>query len=1062
MSTVKEDLNLFTIDPPSRTGVRASAGSGKTYGLTGSYLRCFLEGTAPEHLLTATFTRKASGEILSRVLKRLADACANEQAATTLGRELQLTYFNQTDAIRHLERLCRSMHRVSISTLDSFFNRVLRAFAVEIGHSTDMQLADETQPDAVRLQTQAVAAMLGACDAIPLDRLMDALQDNKAESQISSSLLGKMADAHNIYISAPKNAWYMPQGIGSKISSSELEDAVQHLSSAAESLPSGRLLKAMHSDFEKINSTQWEELLNAGPCKNLLEGKTQFSNKEIPESVITAYMPIIRHASACVMESFNHKTEALLNLLGFYHAEYMRFQQADRLLFFRDVPRLLSDVLPENLREEAGYRLDINVDHLLIDEFQDTDPSQYAILQWFMKRICQLPNNKGLIYCVGDLKQSIYGWRGATPEIFERLDADIKSLSWTENNTSYRSSQVVLDLVNRFFGSVSQEITLNEKSSVAAESWRRMFINHSAAKQLSGYVKIETVFSETPQDEDSSEQSVDSEGTASEESSEMRTSRPSEIASRIREIIEDAPLATVGVLMRSNVGVSRLIFELRELGIDASAEGKSDITDDPGVMLILSAIKLADHPGDTASCFHLLHSPLAEMLGLKSVRDAPRISSTIRFQLSSHGFANTLLPWAKKLAQAGDQSTALRMEQLIMLADSFDITEVRRCKDFISLVGSRKMENPSLSRVRVMTIHGAKGLEFDITILPELSGEIARPGNIVVSRDPVTLVIDRVSRYPNKLIAQLCPELEEIRQKQADRDIREALCLLYVGMTRARRALHILMRPSSEKSTKLTHAYLLRQVLNLGMDDVYEAGDPGWYQTFQLSEELTVPLEPVAQQPAIDVTGWSPKLLSKAAPSKRAQQFPVGVATLLDTDRLGPALRRGSAVHAMLCVVEWSSLPIPSSEQLNLVVRRVLPDALDTEMESCRQIFSDAMQNPNLQGVLAKPDIAEGERVELWREHRFLELVDGRMLQGIFDRVVVIYSGITPIKASLLDFKTDDVRSFAQAKQSASRYNNQVETYRQALMQMLKLPESSVSASLFFTANGVKIEMPVH
>ncbi len=1062
MSKVKEEINLFTIDQPTRTGVKASAGSGKTFGLTGSYLRCFLEGVPPEHLLTATFTRKAAGEILSRVLKRLANACVSEQAATNLARELQLTYFNQNEAVLQLERLCRSMHRVSISTLDSFFNRVLRAFAVELGHSSDMQLSDESQPEAVRLQTQAIAEMMASGHVLPLDKLMDTLQDNKAESQISASLLKKMADAHDIYMSAPETAWVMPKDVGVKLSKSELEAAVQQLSSIADSLPPGRLVKSIKSDVEKINSEQWEEILNSGPCKNLLDGKTQFYNKEIPEHLVSAYMPLLNHAAASVVESFNHKTEALLNLLRIYHANYLHFQQADRLLFFRDVPRLLSEVLPENLRDESGYRLDINVDHLLIDEFQDTDPSQYAILQWFMKRICQLPSNQGLIYCVGDLKQSIYGWRGATPEIFERLGGDIQTLSWMENNTSYRSSQVVLDLVNRFFSSVSQEPTLVEKSRTAAESWRRMFINHRAAKMLSGYVKIETVFSVTNEDEESTEQSGDFEENAPDDKSEMRTIRPSEIAAKIQEIIQNAPLATVGILMRSNVGVSRLIFELRELGIDASAEGKSDITDDPAVMLILSAIKLADHPGDTASCFHLLNSPLAEMLALKSIRDASRISSTIRFQLSSHGFANTLLPWAKKLAEQGDQSTALRMEQLIILADSFDTTEVRRCKDFISLVSSKKMENPSLSRVRVMTIHGAKGLEFDITILPELSGEIARPDNIVVSRDPDTLIIDRVSRYPNKLIAQLCPELEEIRQKQADRDIREALCLLYVGMTRARRALHILLRPTAETSTRLTHAYLLRQVLNLEMHDVYEAGNSDWYREFQVLQELSAPTEPETQSPTVDVTGWYHKLLSKTSASNRAQQFPVGVATLLDTERRGLALRRGSAVHAMLCGVEWSSMPLPTSEQLKLMVRRELPDALDDEIKQCIQIFYTAMQNSTLQKSLAMPDISEGERVELWREHRFLELVDGRMLQGIFDRVLVVYSGTTPIKATLLDFKTDDVRSYAQAKHSASRYNNQIETYRQALMQMLKLPGSSVNASLFFTANGVEIEMPVH
>ena len=105
--------------------VRASAGSGKTHRLASRYIELLHRGAAPETILAATFTRKAAGEILSRILTRLAQAALDPRAARRLTEGLSVKV-SRPQAQAMLRRLCDSLHRVSVSTLDAFFYRVVR------------------------------------------------------------------------------------------------------------------------------------------------------------------------------------------------------------------------------------------------------------------------------------------------------------------------------------------------------------------------------------------------------------------------------------------------------------------------------------------------------------------------------------------------------------------------------------------------------------------------------------------------------------------------------------------------------------------------------------------------------------------------------------------------------------------------------------------------------------------------------------------------------------------------------------------------------------------------
>ncbi len=171
----------------------------------------------------------------------------------------------------------------------------------------------------------------------------------------------------------------------------------------------------------------------------------------------------------------------------------------------------------------------------------------------------------------------------------------------------------------------------------------------------------------------------------------------------------------------------------------------------------------------------------------------------------------------KVLAPDCDLRDLNRLLQLVTLAYRLDDGRVRRPDDFIAEVESQRVEDPTAAKVRVMTVHQAKGLQFDIVVLPELDvGVKPKPPPVVVDRDGPVGSIRCVSRYANETIQKLLPaELRPMFAEWANPLIGESLCVLYVAMTRAVHALEMIIAPSkvNEKTWPKTFAGVVRGAL---------------------------------------------------------------------------------------------------------------------------------------------------------------------------------------------------------------------------------------------------------
>ena len=141
--------------------VRASAGAGKTYQLTTRYLQLLARGESMQQVLATTFTRKAAGEVLARVLGRLARSCVHDASREVLSAALGRGALSRRDCIAMLRTLTDGLNRLSVGTIDGFFNRAARAMALELGLPPDPRLIDEGVPLAKQMRTDAIHAVLG-------------------------------------------------------------------------------------------------------------------------------------------------------------------------------------------------------------------------------------------------------------------------------------------------------------------------------------------------------------------------------------------------------------------------------------------------------------------------------------------------------------------------------------------------------------------------------------------------------------------------------------------------------------------------------------------------------------------------------------------------------------------------------------------------------------------------------------------------------------------------------------------------------------------------------------
>jgi ATP-dependent exoDNAse (exonuclease V) beta subunit len=1027
---------MNTNRPFPHVAIRASAGSGKTFQLTNRYIALILEGESPDRILATTFTRKAAGEILSRVLTRLAESVLDPAACVKLGQELEVPTLTHEQAARALIRTTRSLHRVQISTIDAFFAGIAKSFSLEIGFPPQWEIVDESVADALRLD--AVGATLqGEIDAVVT--LIRLLSKGDYDRSVASLVREKVSELHDIFLDAPDSAWHAlsPATASDPVWIDEILRQLDDAYASAATMP-GRMSEALYKDIEAARAGRWGLFLSRGLARKVLEGAHEYYKQPIPEEIDDLLASLIEQIRAVMMESLIARGDAMHRLLSTFDEHLRELQRARAALRFGDVTRALSTASLLGRLDDVFFRLDSQIHHLLLDEFQDTSLAQWQVLRPLSKEVASHATGERSVFLVGDVKQAIYGWRGGVADIFDTLDGDLPGLSWKPLNCSYRSSPPIISAVNYVFENLQGNRALSDEQA-AARKWQEGFRKHKTAMtELKGYVRLEVA----PEPEEG------------EDHYPCILRRAAEIAA---QWAHRCPGASIGVLTRRNDAVRRLIHELRRRDVRASEEGGNPITDSVAVSLILSLMRLADHPGDSIARFHVANSPLGEGLGLRDgVRSAAEVSLRVRRELMSHGYGGCVLRWSALLAPYCDAREARRLTQLVRLAHRHDGAPTLRADDFVAFAQSERVEDPASADVRVMTIHKAKGLEFDIVVLPELDGRlVGRVPAVLVESPTPTSPPTKVVPYAREEERAVIPELSEMAKRWRAGQVRESLCSLYVALTRP---VHALVMVISSKEPKIsypsTFAGLLRSSLAQGASPVpgkvlFESGDESWYrgpEAAVVTAGAVESIEPIRMRPSASRSRGLPRTSPSAL--EGGAQIQLSDMMRLDTG----AMRKGSIIHALFEQVEWLDVRVPTTSELSAAAQAA--GARGDQAPEAVAEFRRMLAHPEVERAMMRSSYDTAElRAEAYRELPFALRDDKSLLTGAMDRVVVRRFGDVVHDVEVLDFKTDGVdEETLEAK--VDHYRPQLEAYRRAASRVFAVELERVRARLVFVRAG--------
>ncbi len=1060
--------------------IRASAGTGKTFQLSNRYLQLVLTGLGPERILATTFTRKAAGEILDRILLRLAVAAEGRESAERLAQELGLPALSLPDCRRALRIVTRNLHRLRIATLDSFFLQATQSLSLELGLPPRWQILEES--DELELREQAIAAMVSSGEPSTVLKLLHWLAKGATHRGVQRLLNDTVANMYSLYLESPADAWHrLPRIAGLKG-----EDLVQLQAEletwSAEFNGDARLRKAVVALLGQLQGEAWEDIAGKGLGRKLIDGDPTYYNKPVPTDLLQMVQRMVEHARAMLQNRYALQTEASYELLDRFHQEFETRKLQRRGLRFHDLARYLGQIEATSHLSQLSFRLDTSIDALLLDEFQDTSLDQWRVIRPFARHATAATPRRSFL-CVGDLKQAIYGWRGGNAELMDAVATELSELSDLSLDRSFRSASVVIDAVNQINIKMDQHDNL-EQCRTAVEMWIKRFPHHTTSRtELPGYVSLET---------------TDWAGVVEEQRSRAIVAA----ADRVEWLRSQSPRLEIAVLVRTNQSVGRVMFELQRRGILASEEGGNPLTNSAAVQLVLSRLTLSDHPQDSAARFHLTHSPWGAMLGLKSHCDdaaVERLSVLDRLVLADDGYGNVVNAWIEQLKPFTNSREWRRLNQLVEMAYRYqnliesprDVGYHRQhvrpiaTAEFIARVTQQRVSDPTEDPVRVMTIHQSKGLQFDVVILPDLERKLdPHAPSYAVDRPRATDPIETIVRWIPKNVRELMPQhIQQVHDHDLTRQVQEELSVLYVALTRAVHALHLIIAPSQQaaggasprdkaeaKKMPRTIAGLVRAALTDGLplvpcQTVWECGDREWWRgttphVAASKRDRTITLPRVALR---ETRNTQHRPTDKVV---RPSMLEGGGCVRL-ADRLSLsgqlAMQRGSLIHAFFEQIEWLETGVPDHDTL-----RAVGLSMDVDLEYLEHgitQFHDIIARASIQNALARrryqpwyDALSSSEctspQLDVRREQRLLAHDGGDWLSGSIDRLVLLRREGQPLAAEILDFKTDAISSIESRQRLVEFYQPQLLAYRRGVSHMLRLPESKIATTLMFLADG--------
>lgn len=1027
--------------------ITASAGSGKTWQLTNRILHLLLAGEPPESVVALTFTRKAAAEFFDTVLGRLAAAASGPEEAEKLCQALQIPARLPEAFLGPLRTLARSLHRLQLSTIDSFFHRIAGAFPFELGLGGAFTLLDAFSEEQAKDEALSLVLQRGESGEAAREAFLDSFRQatwGTESKQLARSLQRYIGDYYELFRESGGPGLWGGNSLPDWLRAPEKEeDAEALLEAISQELARLKLKPRQEEAWDKSReafrnwqphlqlaspaSTVWKNLVEAWrPQEQSCEPFNLGGSKIEPGARLAGLLHRLAELwRGRAVRSAARQTRGIASLLAAYDQAYDALIRRRGRLVFGDLPWLLDPRRAGRL-DPLGleFRLDARFDHWLLDEFQDTSRPQWRVLENLIDEILQDPSGRRTFFCVGDIKQSLYGWRGGDHRLFDDLRAHYAPhLQEAPMAETRRCARAVVDYVNQVLGNGERLAALLPHGG---PEWNANWIEHRSARAEEGLA----CYLEVPQT------------PAAEGEDAGRDPRHEAIVALLEDLKPVERGLTCAVLVFSN-DEARLIADVlhAQTSLPVVLEGEVRVATDNfyGLALIAWARALA-HPLDALAEGWLLASPLRGML--------ENLGTDWRGveweQLHARGFeaAAERLFRELELQAAPDAFHRQRRRSLLLACRQFDLAGSRDPDAFAAFLEARRQRAPETpGAVQVMTVHKSKGLGFDVVLATGLVRKTRhlnqrRKGPLCGRGDARQL--EWICEAPATALLKAVPEARAHLQADEAENVYEQLCLLYVAMTRARDALYLIGDGRNAGAS-----VYLQSILR-------EASGPS-------GDSLPALLPGIQTRALLGNPHWAESRRAKAAPADAPPPPPGAMAVpagereaLLPSeipDRNAPAFawdagnaaarEHGRLVHALLARVERITPGL--LEQLG----REASSAPSAERAAWQEALACLVSNA-LQACFHP-----GPGILVWREKPFdVSTPDGR-ISGIFDRVhLLLDSDGRAAGAELLDFKTEPARD---PESQARHHAGQLGLYRKALASLTGLPEGAIAINVVFT-----------
>jgi ATP-dependent helicase/nuclease subunit A len=1095
-------------DPIRSAWVSANAGSGKTRVLTDRVARLLLAGAKPEKILCLTYTKAAAAEMQTRLFALLGQWAMMEDDALieALQARSQTPLVLEDGALDRARRLFASALEtpggLKIQTIHAFCDALLRRFPLEAGVSPRFQVLDDRQ------SAQMLAALrdrMAQDAASGVEMAFDAAADRIGEGQMED-LTQEILHKRGLFGDAPDGALAAAFGLDPDASDAQLLDE------AAAMLDDGAMASLAEA-FGRAGKRAKDKIAGIGAALDALQAHRGAEAVELARRALLKADGDPFNPAWLLGKKLAEDDEALCDLYaevaqGVIAAGQTRLAVAalqkarDLAVFGRALIRAyeaeketLSALDFSDLVGRAGallttadmaawvlWKLDGGVDHILIDEAQDTAPDQWTVIRAVAEEFfagAGARDETRTLFVVGDEKQSIYSFQGADPAEFgrmrslfrDRLDASPAPLYVGELEHSFRSAPAILSLVDRVFDGRAEGLNADGAPP-----------RHKAYREgTPGLIEMWPFFAKL---EDPEEQPWFTPLDAPAPSApKPRLARA--VADHIADLIHEGAAipdrkhggwralrpADVMVLVQSRAGLAPgIIRGLKNRGIDVSGADRLILTEELAVRDLLALLRVALDPGDDLSLAALLRSPLGRVSenGLYDLAHGRqgRLRDVLTDQPDAAPDAHRLLEdviaradfqrphelLSRALVDHGGRGALLArlgpeaedpIDELLSQALAYERAETPTLAGFLSWIDAadtlavKREQGGGADEVRVMTVHGAKGLEAPFVVLPDTGPR--RPAG----RGREVLELDggvpawRVTKGDRP--AALDAATEVLERKDAEERAR----LLYVALTRAEDRLLIAGAGDENKIEDSWYGMIRAGLDSLGA--VPDVAPPA------LAEEPSAPALRYGE-------GWTPHDVRPLAPRVGAADPPAGrdadlarpappppaprrlaASSLGGHDAAGLAgegherqiaRARGDLVH--LLIEALADQPGPLAPLLARHGAAVPPDL----QNDCAAEALAALALPDLAPFLGPGSIAEAGLSATLPEL-------GARLAGRIDRLAIL-----PDRILLLDFKTG--RAPAPGDPAPEAYLRQLAAYRAALGRLH--PGLPVAAHLLWTA----------